>query len=73
MAMLHPNAALRVLRRETVRLNEARLELIEAVDDPRIPAGVARQQIAQCDREIDELIEAHKYLADMYDARRAAA
>jgi hypothetical protein len=70
---LHPNAALRVLRREMVRLNDGRLELIEAMTDPRIPAGVAVQQVQQCDREIDELVWAHRTLEACIDAQKAEA
>jgi hypothetical protein len=71
--MLHPNAALRVLRREMVRLNDARLELIEALDDPRLPLGVAAQQVSQCDREISELVAAHHWLEARIEAERAPA
>lgn len=72
---LHPNAALRVLRREMVRLNDARLELIQALDDPRIPAGEAVRQAQQCDVEIKELATACRLLEDAfaeYMARDAA-
>lgn len=74
--ILHPHAALRVLRREMVRLNDARLELIEAMDDPRIPAGLAVQQVQQCDREIAEIVWAHHVLEealDRADALKVAA
>lgn len=73
--MLHPNAALRVIRKEMVRLNDARLELVEAINDPRLPLGVAAQQVAQCDREISELVAAHHFLEAHFDdqAGQAAA
>lgn len=63
---LHPNAALRVLRREMVRLNDSRLELIEAMNDPRIPSGLAEGQAMQCDAEMKEIACACRLLEDAY-------
>lgn len=70
---LHPNAALRTLRKEMVRLNDARLELIQALDDPRLPLGVAAQQVIQCDREISELSVAHNYLEAFFEGEASKA
>lgn len=64
---LHPNAALRVLRREMVRLNDARAELITALEDPRIPGGLCIQQIQQCDAEVAELTAAHRLIETAWD------
>jgi hypothetical protein len=72
IAELHSNAAQRALRREMVRLNDARLELIGAIDDPRLPAGLAIDQIRQCDREIAQMVEAHDLLEAHYGALAAA-
>jgi hypothetical protein len=54
-APLHPNAALRALTRELTRLNEGRPELLLAIEDPRLPRGVADLQLAQTDTEIEQL------------------
>lgn len=61
---LHPNAAVRVLRHECERMEETRAELCEAIDDPRIPPGVIADQIIQVDRELEELFEALRLLAE---------
>ena len=55
---LHFNASVRTLRKQLEWLNDARGELVESRADPRLPRGVAEQQIAQCDNEIDEITEA---------------
>lgn len=66
------NAALRCLRREIVRLDDAKRELVASMDDPRIPGGIVLQQIQQCDRETAELTAAHDLLeAAMADADAA--
>jgi len=53
-----PNAAVRLLKAEQDRLMEGRAELIAAADDPRIPAGVILDQLAQTDREWAEIQDA---------------
>jgi hypothetical protein len=55
---LHPNAAVRVIRNEIERLTVARVELVLSLNDPRIPRGVMADQMAQCDREMEELFDA---------------
>ncbi len=73
--ILHPNAALRVLRRELLRLNDGRPELLLAAEDPRIPAGVALQQLTQTDIEIGQVlrgIEAVEAALEVEHGRAAA-
>lgn len=73
MTALHFNAAMRVLRKEMVRLDDAKRELTAGIDDPRLPAGVCIQQIQQCDREMAEIAAAHDMLeAAMADQKAAA-
>lgn len=67
---LHQNAAQRVLRREMTELTIARKVLLESKDDPRIPAGVVSEQVAQIDRESAELAEALAMLERQADLRR---
>lgn len=71
MTTLHSNAALRVLRREMARLNDARGDLIATMD--QLPIGVAVQQIQQCDSETAELTEAHHIIEGALAAQRMAA
>lgn len=58
MARLHRNAAIRCLRSEIERLNDARLQLCEVLDDPRSKAAMIEQQMDQCDVEMEELFDA---------------
>lgn len=60
---LHSHAAVRVLRNEHERLMDCRAELSEALEDCRIPAGVIADQLAQCERELGELIAALRLLS----------
>lgn len=70
--ILHPNAAIRLMIQELARLNDGRPELILALEDPRIPAGVAAQQLIQIECEIAELVQAiHTVEADL-EARHAS-
>lgn len=71
MSALHHNAALRVLRREMTRLDDAKHELVGAIGDHRLQPGVAIQQAAQCEREITELREAHNLLETIFSAGAA--
>jgi uncharacterized protein with von Willebrand factor type A (vWA) domain len=68
---LHPSAAMRALRRELQRLSEGRPELILALGDPRLPAGVASAQLAQTDAEIEELAEVCRLLERHLAAKAA--
>ncbi|PZQ59253.1 MAG: hypothetical protein DI570_16465 [Phenylobacterium zucineum] len=68
---LHPNAAMRTLHRELQRLNDGRPELMLALDDPRLPAGVAADQLAQLDAEIQEIGDMCRLLARHLEARAA--
>lgn len=60
---LHSHAAVRVLRNEYERMSEVRAELAEAIDDPRVPAGVMAEELRQCDRELEELATAMRLLS----------
>ncbi len=65
---LHPNSALRILRVELERLTDAAVQLALASDDPRIPVGVIRAQLSQCDREIGEITEACMLIETAHEA-----
>lgn len=52
---LHHDAAIRTLRAELLRLEDARTELLRIIDDPRAHTSAICAQITQCDRETEEL------------------
>lgn len=60
---LHSHAAVRALRCEYERLKDAQADLAEALEDCRIPAGVIADQLAQCEREMEDLISALRLMS----------
>lgn len=70
---LHPDASLRVLRKELLRLNDGRPELLEAMSDPRVPASVAREQLNQIDTEMHEILEAIAVLEEHWASKAGMA
>ena len=58
MPRLHRNAAVRCLRTEHQRLEDARLLLTRSIDDLRFGPNVILSQIEQCEDEQAELLAA---------------
>lgn len=70
---LHPDAAIRVLRKEIAYLKEGAEAYAEHLGDKRLPPGFVVSQLAQIDREHMQLLEAMNMLEAAWEASAGAA